>query len=77
MTTCGICGSVLSAVTFTCVRGQFCKPQLTQGEQVDLAKARKILLMADWEVKPEVKQLARKTVDRLTNRAAWCGFKGQ
>jgi|SRR5580704_291006 hypothetical protein len=27
--TCSVCGSVLSAVTFTCVRGKYCKPQVS------------------------------------------------
>ena len=25
---CPVCGSVLSAVTFTCVRGEYCKPPI-------------------------------------------------
>lgn len=28
--TCKVCGSLLSAVTFTCVRGEFCKPAANQ-----------------------------------------------
>jgi hypothetical protein len=44
---------------------------------MELAKARRILLTADWAVTPEEKQLARKTIDRLTNNAAKKGFKGQ
>jgi len=44
---------------------------------VELAKARRILLTADWAVTPAEKQLARKIIDRLTNNAAKKGFKGQ
>ena len=44
---------------------------------VELAKARRILLTADWAVTPEEKQLARKIIDRLTHNAAKKGFKGQ
>ena len=36
----------------------------------ELAKARRILLTADWAVTPEEKQLARKIIDRLTHNAA-------
>jgi hypothetical protein len=53
------------------------KRELTTGEQVELAKARRILLTADWDVTPEQKELARKTIDRLTGNAAKRGFKGQ
>lgn len=44
---------------------------------LELAKARRILLTADWAVTPEEKQLARKIIDRLTHNAAKKGFKGQ
>ena len=44
---------------------------------LELAKARRILLTADWAVTPAEKQLARKVIDRLTNNAAKKGFKGQ
>ena len=46
-------------------------------DALELAKARRILLTADWAVTPAEKQLARKVIDRLTNNAAKKGFKGQ
>jgi hypothetical protein len=46
-------------------------------DALELAKARRILLTADWAVTPEEKQLARKVIDRLTHNAAKKGFKGQ
>ena len=53
------------------------KRELTTGERVELAKARETLLKADWEATREQKELARKTIDRLTGNAAKRGFKGQ
>lgn len=35
--TCSRCGSTLSAVTFTCVRGKHCKPRHVPGGRVELA----------------------------------------
>jgi hypothetical protein len=46
-------------------------------DALELAKARRILLTADWAVTPAEKQLARKVIDRLTHNAAKKGFKGQ
>ena len=46
-------------------------------DALELDKARRILLTADWAVTPAEKQLARKVIDRLTHNAAKKGFKGQ
>ena len=51
--------------------------KLGDGQALELAEARRILLTADWAVTPAEKQLARKVIDRLTNNAAKKGFKGQ